>query len=676
MTKNIDQILYTDIGEERSIQYTMGGVMEGEDPISAVQIRLAKGEITPSQYREIITHLLKNITSFEQATLLKTIQIRYAKSEISVDEYKEIYHNILEKLNSHPWSPPLHILHVRYAQGEINYAQYDTMFDNLIQKQCEYDKSTPLWFLNIRYATGELITAEYEEILSLFTVFTQSLQQESRTPANVAGIISHITEEFDPKPLRIISSEDDTHLASSTVFSNEKEVDSDTCEIDTEPDNTLPVEAEVDSDKFSSESKVNELSLLPDSLDHPEEKHVYERFLPQENQNFQNPELMSLREFDKDSINLIIQQSTEKNIKIESPQTEFGSPISKPLVQIPEFPYEPPFIADVRAIIPSNIYPPPIKTSGSSLHHLEALPVGLSYSGEKNVMGIVSEESGVQFSPDMKVRYSMAPVSSPVGKESSYKTVTSRISQPVLQSNWKITEPDSTELPTNRDNLSDNTNIRMKVKTLIAKGDYDEVLNMVNEMIVKNKDDYRPYFYRGMVQYYLNLYSNALEDLDRAKTLCHNNSELRKINTIRSRILAKQKELIKTIPKINKDTISSDTMVPTILDESVPEIKSEELSDILNKLGKKAQELINNEKYPEADRILNQFIDHCKDLSLERQQAESLDEIYAASGYVRYQRKEYVLAKEYFLKALGVNAHNTVANTYMKDILIRAVRKR
>ncbi|PKL59449.1 MAG: hypothetical protein CVV33_07760, partial [Methanomicrobiales archaeon HGW-Methanomicrobiales-4] len=81
-------------------------------------------------------------------------------------------------------------------------------------------------------------------------------------------------------------------------------------------------------------------------------------------------------------------------------------------------------------------------------------------------------------------------------------------------------------------------------------------------------------------------------------------------------------------------------------------------------------------EFKNANIVLLDFIGQCKDLPLERLQAESVDEIYAAMGYVRYQLKDYIHAKEFFQDALAVNAENEVANQFMKDILIRAARKK
>nr|WP_319537507.1 hypothetical protein [uncultured Methanospirillum sp.] len=40
------------------------GFMEHDGPVVAVQIRLAKGEITTAQYREIISRIMRNVSSF------------------------------------------------------------------------------------------------------------------------------------------------------------------------------------------------------------------------------------------------------------------------------------------------------------------------------------------------------------------------------------------------------------------------------------------------------------------------------------------------------------------------------------------------------------------------------------------------------------------------------------
>lgn len=102
----------------------------------------------------------------------------------------------------------------------------------------------------------------------------------------------------------------------------------------------------------------------------------------------------------------------------------------------------------------------------------------------------------------------------------------------------------------------------------------------------------------------------------------------------------------------------------------------EGFSAILDNLGKKAQKLIDERKFKEAEIVLNDFIYHCADLSKEQLKNESVDEIHAAMGYVMYQLKDYNQAKRHFQEALAINVENEVANQFMKDILIKAVKQK
>jgi len=601
--------------------------MEHDGPVVAVQIRLAKGEITTAQYREIISRIMRNVSSFQQTSSIKVLQMRYAKSELTADQYHEQMANLMKKLYLHPWSPPLHILHTRYAEGEITTAQYEEMFVNLTKEQFAYDQSTPLWIINNRYAQGDLSTEQYEEIVSLITDYTGSLQQAAMNQSEggadsiqaPAAISPHTSEPVKGVPAKTVESVPDLKTEGTEQQPERPEI-------------TIPIKEAI----HQTGQKVE-----PDT--------------------------------------------PIENTAIQAPALEISSPALHTIRDLPKLP----------PIAGRQTHPAADKTrqeSSSNISELLAPPIAVPesmrsnflYAGSGSMMSSEEDTGDVRVESDLQINYSISPVSSSGGVKNTYETVTSHVTTDSTPK--AIPEPIPSDvssvssLPVVETEEQEGRDLNREVKLLIVKGKYEEAILLSTTMTEKNSGDYRALFFRGMSRYYLGLHDQALEDLNQAHTLCKNKKEIKKIETIRSHIQCKKiagpdSEKCPD-PELLTEDLASEHDDEQAGGKKVTEPGDDNISAILDELGKKAQTLIDAREFKEAEQVLKEFIDHCAGLSKQRLQAESVDDIHAAMGFVMYQLKDYSQAKKHFQESLSINAQNDISNQFMKDILIRAAKQK
>ncbi len=616
---NSSEYMHINIWEYRTNgAVEMGYVMDNDGPVAAVQIRLAKGEITPGEYEEIISRLMKNVSSCQQTSSLKALQIRYAKSEITAEQYQERLANLMKKLNAQPWSPPLHILHVRYAEGEITSDEYTQMFDILTQEQFSYEQSTALWIVNNRYARGELTTGQYEEILSLFSGSTPSHPQELIKPKVAGSSTGSVVEGIHPSS-PVQSPVQNPIIGVSSGVPGEK------------PEPALSIEPPAANDNL-----IRSAAITENGKEDSEEKSSSEG---------------------------IIQNSEEKPDSVISPEKSLPKTVDKTPDVVPSIP-----IPDLK---PSGIHHVTAShfpaSSGSSVAVAEALPSDFLYPAGKHEVHDDIGMMDVVTHSDLLIDYSMTPISTG-GRGNTYETVTSP--PPALKAEEKGKTPGQGEEPLILDKIGDleTQDRRQQIKMLIVKGNYEEAVALADVMMHEEPESYRPYFFKGMARYYLHIYDKALEDLNRAKEMCKNKEDLKKIDTIRSHILNKKQETEET------EALQSDDDVTSIDSGSIEQ--EEPSPELLDTLGKEAQDLIDKKDFKAAEKVLSEFISHSTGLSQERLKTESVDEIYAAMGYVKYQLKNYQQARDNFHEALKINAKNEVANQFMQDILIRAAKKK
>ncbi len=602
------------------------GFMENDGPVVTVQIRLAKGEITTTQYREIISRLLRNVSSFQQTSSIKILQMRYAKSELTADQYHEQMTNLMKKLYLHPWSPPLHILHTRYAEGEITNAQYEEMYANLTTEQFAYDQSTPLWIINNRYAQGELSTEQYDEIVSLCTDYPSSLQQEAMNHLSEVQInpvqASKTHSLHTPEPVRENPAKTSESLPELTNSGTELQPINHSAPVPV----TENVQQPGDNDGSDIQSKITAIPT-PASQDSSPVMHTI-RDLPDLPTNTEGKNLPAADR---------VQHGTPS-----FSSDRLASPISVP----------------------------------------ESVRSSFLYTGHGNMIGGDEDSGDVRVGSELQINYSISPVSSSGGEQNNYETVTSQVttesspeSVPDLISSEE--QEHSSLLALEADERG-NRDLNKEIKLLIVKGKYEEAVVLSTSITEKNAGDYRAFFLRGMSRYYLGLHDQALEDLNQAHILCKNKKEIRKIETIRSHILCKKdagfdSENCPEPELLNEDIISEHDTEQSAIGKTTGS-GTDTTSSILDELGKKAQDHIDAREFKKAVQVLREFIDHCTGLTKQQLRSESVDDIHAAMGYVMYQLKDYSQAKYHFQESLSINADNDVSNQFMKDILIRAAK--
>jgi uncharacterized membrane protein len=611
--------------------------MEQDGPVTTVQIRLAKGEIHPSEYEEIMKHLMKNISSFQQTSSLKILQMRYAKSEITRDQYNHILAHLMEKLYAHPWSPPLHILHTRYAEGEITTEEYTEMFRNLTDDQFTYEQSTPLWILNNRYAQGEISTQEYENILQLFSEVKPVLPHNSdarfEMPATIAPIESSgILREEPQRSLHTIHIQKSPVSQSSSLSSSQS-----------------PESFFQDEENFG-----DRIDLRDDLLD--------------------LPTLASAEITDPYTSMMSAAQSQQELVSEQGPSFQsISSYIEEPEAFAASF-----HIPDLK---------PTTQPSGSHLHFssrqaestkTEALPSGflLPDQPDQNAgkTAAISIFDLTHTMPGSSPNISLPEEKIQDGTSQGTSDDQEIQPEPVIQDSSHIINEDAPVSEIEDDSAGDP---RQHIKMLIAKGRYTEADKFAESLMKHSPDSYLPYFFKGMAQYYLRSYDDALTDLNTARDLCQNKADLKKIDTIRSHIIAKQSEQNKTdITSVIETTHNADPEgEPGAMHEDGTR-DSDISTDILDTLRDKAMNCLSKREFKEAENLLEEYLTHCSSFTPEQLRAERVDEIYSSMGLARYQLKKYSEARDDFTEAIQINPSNLQANQYLQDILIRAAKKR
>lgn len=655
--------------------------MENDGPVAAVQIRLAKGEITPVQYREIITHLMKNISSFQQTSSLKTLQIRYAKGEVNVEQYREIFTTLMKNLSTLSWSPPLQIIHERYAEGEMSTEQYLEMISHLTHQQFTYDQSTPLWILNNRYARGELSTEEYEEVLALFTDFTLTLMQNSMIQSETERHSDTIPTRQDTQPVQRETEKQNLSkpqgISEQAVAPPEQKIQQPI--VDDKASTTIKISDHKPEEKIGS-LKTQQPNIVSEQekKERPEGRIKIQKQVGEEKER---ERYGSVKDQSKSS-GKIVETDKLKEIPLisigEKGSKQPGSQSGLQHEKLPQGVSELDLSSEKRASgeAPSifHQFPTSAGIPSNQLPEAEALPTSFLFHGGKQDHGEAVNVAPVPSIPQNQVNYSITPESITGSVGNTYQTVTSQIS---LTESAQSEDKKSSQ-PTKSYSEDEITDLRQKIKTNIVKGEYQEAIGIAEDLITIDNGDYLLFFYKGMANYYLHNHDTALQDLNNAKNLCTNSDELQKIETIINHISSKEDGSADSASDIRGEIdnpVSID--FPLYRDPSIQNSPiADELSQTLDILGKRAQDLINKQEFEEAEVALNDFIAKCESLSPERLKSESVDEIYSAMGYVRYQLKDYGKARECFQKALSINETNEVANQFMQDILIRAVRRK
>jgi len=216
-----------------------------------------------------------------------------------------------------------------------------------------------------------------------------------------------------------------------------------------------------------------------------------------------------------------------------------------------------------------------------------------------------------------------------------------------------------------------------KIKALIKQGKYHEAITRLDEMLLESSDDYRSLFLKSIALFNIGKGDEALEILSKAKESCTNKDDAKEIERIYSHIVQKggskngqKKDKEKEpAPGAQKDA----SKVPSLTTH--PERVKNEHSDMIEKICNQAQGLIDSGDYKGANDILADIQNLVKDIPVETMQKESIDDLFAAKGFVLYQLKEFCEAKKFFKEATRINPKNETAIHYLNDIRVRDCNK-
>ena len=185
-------------------------VIPEEDPLSRVQERYAKGDVSTEEYKSFL-HLYQKTNLCHQIPSLKIIFERYAVGDISFAQLKEIFSNIFGDIICYGKSEPLRILQMRYVNGEINSEKFEKMIKT-IQNEVNANKMTPaLCTLLIRYSKGEIDHNQYEKMQSnLSEIFSQDNRTKDgedkvkpSSPSKINSFPSPTPSSFDQSVNRL-----------------------------------------------------------------------------------------------------------------------------------------------------------------------------------------------------------------------------------------------------------------------------------------------------------------------------------------------------------------------------------------------------------------------------------------------------------------------------------------
>ena len=563
---------------------------------------------------------------------LSIVQVRYARGEIDTAEYEEFLSWFLKNI-SFQQVPSLKIASERYASGEISIGQYKEIISHLLNDISNYQQSAPLRAIHLRYAEGVIDTAEFEE--------------------KVAVLMRDIPAYPYSPPLAVL----------------------------------FMRYAKGDIDNLRYQEMLTHLSTYctPNLPATPKE-------------TTSSPET---------------QKASAPSPKPAAPPAGQKPPASTPApaAKTPDAPQTPdPYRLNFAAVQnpPSSSPVGEVGAVHSDIH--EGLPAGIEMGGLGSAPGVMGEqqvmaepapgitaERGSYHITDISA--SAAPVTVLVkpDMESPKKETTISFKQNISEvqpeeETAKKTEPEtepSAPAPEPdhiiREVATSPSGNHQKIKALIKQGKYSESITRLDEMLKQSPDDYRSLFLKSIALFNIGKGDEALEILSKAKESCTNKDDAKEIERIYSHIV--QKGGSKNGQKKDKDKekdnevesepaqISSKELgkVPSLT--SHPDRVKNEHSDMIEKICNQAQGLIDAGDYNGANGILADIQSLVQDIPVETMQKESIDDLFAAKGFVLYQLKEFCEAKKFFKEATRINPKNETAIHYLNDIRVRDCNK-
>jgi len=564
---------------------------------------------------------------------LSIVQVRYARGEIDTAEYEEFLSCFLKNI-SFQQVPSLKITSERYANGEISIDQYKEIISHLLNDISNYQQSAPLRVIHLRYAEGELETLEFEEKVK---VLMKDIPAYPYSPPLAALFIRFAKGEID----NLRYQEMLTHLAAyctptlSAAAAPSPQPEKPQV---TPPKTGTPPAGQKPPDP-TPPKKTSEAPSSPDPY----------RLNFGAMQNQSPAEAGSLAP-ETSRINTAVHTEIGQGRDLQGLGSAHEDISSQPEI----------FRAERDG------------TADSGTYHM----TGINSAPPVTVL-VKPEMDTPKRDPAISFKQNIPEVT----KE---EIIVDDLKQEELVVGELDIEPVRSEETAEPDNIVPEVSTapsgnHQMIKALIKQGKYQESINRLDEMLKGTPDDYRSLFLKSIALFNIGKGDEALDILSKAKETCTNKDDETEIDRIYSHIV--QKGSNKNGKKKDKEKEPDDAQPvqkePVVLPSltSHPERAKNERSVLIQKICEQAQGLIDTGDYNGANTILADIQGLIKDIPAETMQKESIDDLFAAKGFVLYQLKDFCEAKKFFKEATKINPGNETAIHYLNDIRVRDCNK-
>jgi len=554
---------------------------------------------------------------------LSIVQVRYARGEIDTAEYEEFLSWFLKNI-SFQQVPSLKIASERYANGEISIGQYKEIISHLLNDISNYQQSAPLRVLHLRYAEGVIDTAEFEEKVG---VLMKDIPAYPYSPPLAVLFMRYAKGEIDNQRYQEMLSHLATYCTPNLPPSIQEAAPSPEPQKTTAfpPKSAPPAGQNPPGHSPAPASKPPEAPHTPDSY----------------RLNFatvQNPSPAPAGE--AQAVHPDIHEAISGGMKAGMGAAP-GDIAEQPVLVEPV----PEITAERGSYHITDISAPAAPVTVLVKPDPEPLKKGTTISFKQNLTDIPAGST------------------QPVNPEEH------------IPGSPPAPEPDQII----SDVATSPSGNHQKIKAMIKQGKYQESIARLDEMLEKSPDDYRSLFLKSIALFNIGKGDEALEILSKAKESCTNKDDAKEIERIYSHIV--QKGSAKSIPRKEKgkenessqESHKEPNKVPSLT--SHPERVKNEYSEMIEKICEQAQSLIDAGDYTGANEILADIQKLVQDIPVETMQKESIDDLFAAKGFVLYQLKEFCEAKKYFKEATRINPKNETAIHYLNDIRVRDCNK-
>ncbi|WP_181391238.1 SHOCT domain-containing protein [Methanospirillum stamsii] len=547
---------------------------------------------------------------------LSIVQVRYARGEIDTAEYEEFLSWFLKNI-AFQQVPSLKIASERYANGEISIGQYKEILSHLIADISNYQQSAPLRIVHLRYAEGELKTGEFEEKIS---VLMKDIPAYPHSPPLAVLFTRYAKGEIDDSEYKEMLA----HLATYCSPSLPK--------MET-PAPAESVKNQTPPSKPSTTPPVQKPSPTPSAAKPPQEPPSPDPY----------------------RLNFAAMQNPVSQAVISSDSLRIHADIDERLQSD----------RDLQDLLPDQVMP-------------DEQAVLLQTAGDSTAKSDMYHITDLQSSP--------VPVTILVSEAGLSRKTIDSLKQDILEAKNLKEKPilsvkKEQNIQPQKGKETDKTGSKeehQKIKELIRQGKYQESIIRLDELLKQTPDDYRSLFLKSISLFNIGKGDEALDLLSNAKESCTNIEDEKEIERIYNHIVQKGNE---KKPKQESDTNDEREKPGT----NEPEIKpiltgyknltNNEQSEIFQKISRQAQEMIDSGDYSGANTLLADLSEMVKEIPPESIQKESIDELFAAKGFVLYQLREYCEARKCFKEATRINPKNETAIHYLTDIRIRDCSK-